>query len=135
MKKSNNFIQVYKEPEKARNKARGILAKLWLQTMIDLGIKPTKLISLIEKYVDDPSNGVPVNGKNRSTERGNMMKQLTRPDMSWKVFLKAIRVLNPRYVRFEVHLGWRGQETIHSVKIPIAELKSEDMEELDNSGD
>lgn len=109
-------------PTKDVTKARGILARLFRQIMMDLNITPMMFNNLMIKYLSNPANGNFNDGKSRSSERGNLIKEIRRPNMSWNVFLKCLRFLNPISIRFEVHLSWGGKRstTIHGIDIKLA---------------
>lgn len=112
------------EEDKGFRAATGVLGRLFSVICRDLGIDMCGMDERIKRYIDDPVNGVPADNKARSSERGNIMKDLAAPDMTWKKFLKFIRIMAPRYVRFEVHLGWRKHmETVHSLRVDMTHLK------------
>ena len=111
------------EADKGISEAKNVLSRLWRQIVYDLGISPYRWGALMIRYLDDPTNKVPKNGKDRSSVRGNLNKELRRDKMTWKVFFKGLKFLSPLRIRFEVHLSWPGKpDTIHSVTIPIAEI-------------
>lgn len=103
-------------PTKGVKEATGVLAKLYRTILMDLNITPLAHQALMSKYLSDPRNRIPNNGKARSSERGNMIKDLRRPDMTFKVFLKHVRFLQPIKVEFVVKLHWRRNKvTVHGL--------------------
>ena len=85
---------------------------------------------LLQLWVADPRNAIPDDGKSRSTERGNLIRELSRPDMTWRVFLKGIRLLRPIDIHLEVHLRWsRKKVTIHGFTMRLTDI------EIDLEGD
>lgn len=118
------------DPRKEIHRANGPLAKLYRRILWDLDIKPEQINALILKWLDDPKNGIPNNGKSRSTERGNIIKDLSKPEMTWKNFVKGIRLLRPLRVRFIVSIDWPANLTsVHEIK-----LIGEDTEGNDDEG-
>lgn len=117
---SKDLDRMLGSPNKGVREATGVLAKLYRQILADLDITPMKFNQLMEKYLQDPKNKIPPDSKNRSSERGNLIKEMRRSDMTWKVFLKCIRFLSPVEMRFEVHLKWGDKKTtIHGVNMKI----------------
>ena len=47
----------------------------------------------MELFLSDIRNSIPQNTKDRSSARGNLRKELCKPNMSWKVFCKGLRFL------------------------------------------
>jgi hypothetical protein len=81
----------------------------------------------MKRYLNDPRNGFAGNGKMRSSERGNLIKEIRRPDMTWKVFQKCIQFLDPLGVEFEIRLKWRnGKTTLHTLRVKSADQLAED---------
>ena len=55
---------------------------------------------LVIDYLNDSRNSIPQNEKDRYSARGNLQKEIVaNPSMSWKVFCKAMRLIN--VVRFD----------------------------------
>ena len=71
----------------------------------------------MEHYLNDPTNGVPANGKDRSSARGNMNKALRSGTMSWKIFKIGLKFLQARAVRFQVIIDWGPgtDATVHQI--------------------
>ena len=72
----------------------GVLSRLWRQILLDLGIGPERFGVILQEFVTNPINGIPNNKKDQISCRGNLTKELARPQMTWKVFMKALRFLN-----------------------------------------
>lgn len=106
------------------------LARLFAKIRHDLGITPPRVALLVEHYLNNPLNNVPKTGKERATERGNLMKQLKADDMTFKVFLKALSVLQPKHVRFTVEFtNQRNRTTSHSIDFDVVPF---DVESINN---
>lgn len=118
---SEDLDEMLNSPNKGVDKATGVLARLFRQILIDANISTMAWATLMERYLEDPRNRVPKNGKDRSSARGNLNKELRRPTMTWKVFRKGIQFLNIVHVRFEVHATWANRKkTVTGINIPIA---------------
>lgn len=63
-------------------------------------------------YLEDPVNGF-LSGTKRSSERGNLNRGLSNPNMSSKNFTKGLKVINPKKIYFTVELHF--SETQHSI--------------------
>lgn len=68
------------------------LAALFLQAFYDTGA-PGKWNDLMYNYIYDFRNAVPRNRKDQASHRGNLQKELLKPDMTWGVFLKGMKFL------------------------------------------
>ena len=103
------------------------LSRLFNKIRYDLGITPARVGLLVENYLNNPLNNIPKTGKERSTERGNLMKQLKADDMSIKVFLKALSVLQPKHIRFTVEFtNQRDRTTSHSIDFDVVPFDIDD---------
>ena len=60
---------------------------------------------LINKYLNDPRNGINIQDRDtKSSARGNITKELTRPEITWKVFCKGLRVINACKMELSIKL-------------------------------
>jgi len=78
----------------------------------------------MNEYFDDPVNALPKNEADRSSIRSSLLKEFKKPDISWKVFWKGIRVLRIKVVILELRIdaGRRGQ---YNLSTKIIEDKSQ----------
>lgn len=126
---SKELNDMLSSPTKGVEEASGVLARLFRLILMDLNISHMGLNSLMIRWLEDPRNGIANNGKSRSSERGNMIKEMTRGDMTWKVFVKCIRFLAPIEMRFEVHLKWSAKKTtVHGINLHIHEAIREEQD-------
>lgn len=114
--------------------ARNVLARLFRQVLRDLGIEHQMWHRLMLRYLNDKRNNIPPNGKDRSSARGNLNKELRRDRMTWKVFNdKAIPFLNPIKVRFVLEMTWANNKTTrHELNMSREALMADDNSEDDN---
>lgn len=121
------------ERDKGVGQARNVLARLFRQILRDLNIKHSDWHHLMLRYLNDPRNKIPPNGKDKSSARGNLNKELRRNRMTWKVFFdKAIPFLNPKKVRFIMEMEWQnGRTTRHELFINREEFQEDTSEDSD----
>lgn len=118
---SENLDDMLSSTDKGAEKATGALSRLFREILKDINIQPMAWSSLMERFLDDPRNRIPRNGKDRSSARGNMNKELCRPTMTWKVFRKGLQFLGATSVRFEVHATWPNRsKTVTGINIQLA---------------
>lgn len=102
---ARKMARIFEAPEHAISRARGIagfLSKMFITICSDLNVGTMRWQRLINDYVNDPENGVPDNPHSKTSERGNLTKQLSKPEMSWKTFCKALRIF--KFTRVEITL-------------------------------
>lgn len=115
------------QEDKGVRTARGVLSRLFRTILFEQGIDGPRWEMLMQRILDDPRNPAPRNSKDRSSLKGNLNKALKAPRMTWKTFEKALRLLAPESVRFEVHLKWfNGKTTIHNVTQELGGFRVED---------
>lgn len=129
---SIGFKKLLDHPTKKVDEATGELAKLFRLILADLNIKELEFERLFIAWYSDPRNKVPRIGKAIASERGNIMKEFEKEDMTWKVFLKGIRFLRPRMMSIRITLDWNdprrpnGGQTVHELKFPVANMNTTD---------
>lgn len=117
--------QVLRSKTKQSEEAKGTLSRLFRQIMAD--IFPEKEAMNIwnrnmVRYLKDPRNRIPQNSRDMSSARGNLSKELLRSSMTWGVFEKAIRFLNPCRVRLKLEFEWHsGLKTEYSAVIHVSD--------------
>lgn len=121
--------QVLNSKTKLAEKASGVLSKLFRQIMDEQKFNQTIWDRNMLRYLKDPRNRIPQNSRDMSSARGNLSKELLRPTMTWGVFEKAIRFLNPFRVRLRLEFEWKsGVKTEYTAVIYVGD-KSEVAEE------
>ena len=78
----------------------------------------------MDRYLNDETNGIPNNTKDRSSAKGNINKALQFKTMSWKTFKTGLKFLGARSIKFTVSIEWEKDkniqpDTLHNVKIPV----------------
>ena len=126
----NELNDLLEHENKKIYEAHGVLARLYRQILFETRVTPRHMDRLLQLWVADPRNAIPDDGKSRSTERGNLIRELSSRDLTWRVFLKGIRLLRPIDIHLEVHLRWsRKKVTIHGFTMRLTDI------EIDLEGD
>lgn len=115
---SRSLKEIVSDTDKQVSQSSNPLTKLYRTMLLDMDIKHSNIDHYINLYLDDPSLGIPKNSKDRSSERGNLLKQLGKSAISWKIFTKGLRLLRPKHVRLTVTFtDQRDRVTVHSVDL------------------
>jgi hypothetical protein len=102
----------------------GILANLYRKMLVELNVGPGRFSDFLREYVIDPRNCIPQTQKDLTTARGNMMKELSRSGMTFKVFLKGLRFLQVRTLDFCVKCYYyTGDTSTHQTLIDFGSRK------------
>lgn len=98
--------------------AGGVLSRLWQQQLKDLGINIQRWNDLMYKFVTDPRNNYPNNKRDQQSARGNLTKEFARPEMTWKVFMKAQRFLGVKDLTIAIECNFvNGTRSTHSLPV------------------
>lgn len=98
------------------NSANGILAAMFYRILGERKISLPAWGQLMNDFVSDARNGLKDdNQKDKTSMRGNLTKEFSRLAMTWKVFIKGLKIL--QVVRFRVHIEAQyatGKPVLHS---------------------
>lgn len=107
---------ILERDDKGASKATGVLSLVFRKTLAELGVNATMWNKLMLGYLGDKRNRIPNNSRARSSTRGNLTKELSKPNMTWRNFEKGIRFLNPVEALFSLRLTWRnGKTSCHDI--------------------
>ena len=114
---SNKRLEgILEDEDKLVSRANGTLSRLWRQILADQGVTWPVWNRLMDDYLNNPRNRVPRHSRGRSSTRGNLNKELSKPNMTWNNLIKGIILLNPVRAKFTMEFKWRrGTVTSHSV--------------------
>lgn len=88
-------------------------------------VGPIKWGELMRQYLGNPRNRIPRDSRKQSSARGNLNKELSKGNMTWRNFVKGVRFLNPLSATFTVTLTWPGnRKTIHEITLVNRKPKS-----------
>jgi hypothetical protein len=103
----------------------------------NMNINGSQWGALMADFIQDSRNGVPDNRKDQTSMRGNLTKEFARPQMTWKVFCKAMRFL--KFWKVEIYVKTypvKGAPMWHSTTVNFGsvasllnELEEEDAED------
>lgn len=113
------------------------LAKILRGLMYDMNIGPLQMSQLLTRWLDNPRNGIPKTGSGRSNKRGNLIKEIAKPRITWPVFEKAIVVLAPATYSVTVKLTMQDGKTFQrELKVNLNNPEEYDnLVRSSNSGD
>ena len=122
--------QVLSSKTKRSEEANGTLSKLFRQILSDQNFNMSTWNRNMLRYLKDPRNRIPQNSRDMSSARGNLSKELLKRSMTWGVFEKAIRFLNPARVRLTLEFEWRtGLKTGYSAIIHEGDKAEQESDE------
>ncbi len=116
----HKLITMLQRPDKGMGATHGVtgtLSRLFRKMLVELNISPMKFSALLADYVRDRRNKVPDNRRDQSSIMGNLTKELSGPDMTWKVFCKGVRFL--QFTRFEICLKCYRPNGDHVIFTPL----------------
>ena len=105
----------------------GVLSKLFQTILIQLQVRNTTWSSLLYDYMNDPRNRMPKDRNTQTSRRGNLMKELSDEKMTWKVFCKAMKVLQFKRIEITVRAYHRhgGRISDHTVGVDLEQPQDE----------
>lgn len=116
----------------------GVLAGLFRKMLNDLSITPQKWFKLMHDYVADSQKTLPLNRRDQTSVRGNLTKEFSRPQMTWKVFCKGMEFLKILKIKITIQAFHEdGKVTLHSTQVNFKstqEFPQESVTCLDNEG-
>ncbi len=107
----NKLFKILSRQDKGTGLTHGIpgtLSCLFRLMLMDLNITQIKFTAYLVDYVRDKRNKIPDNRRDQSSIMGNLVKEFSRPDMTWKVFCKGVKFL--QFTKFEICLKCHRQD-------------------------
>lgn len=132
---SRDIQSLLRNPDKGVERAYGVLPKLFRNILADLKVDNSQFNLLMSNYLNNPRNGFSHDPKKRSSERSNLMKEIVRSSMTFKVFLKCIKFLSPLEAKLTITLKFRDHTTIHDFNLGrVSDIAFDELikRELDN---
>lgn len=130
IKKKSNPIQVLlSTPGKGKTEpggVRGFFASFYRSILDDINMNHMWWDSLMKDWLSDYRQGAGEEPRKKITSmRGNLMKELGKPEMTWKVFFKGLRFLQPIKIEFSVRITWRTKKiTEHTQTVDFGERRN-----------
>lgn len=123
---STAIEELLRDPGKKVFEATGVLSRIFRQLLVEIDLEEIGFYRLLNDWLNDPANGVSNDFKRRSSARGNFIKELVRPSMTWKVFLKAVKLLKPNSVEFSFGFQFGYKKYTVSQVYKISDIKIPD---------
>ena len=98
------------------------LARLIRELFVTENITPEKSILLLERWSKEIGSQIAADGSTTNA-RGNLVKELVRPEMSLGVFFKVLSWLNKDYVKITVETGNHKDGDLVTASVEIDKLK------------
>lgn len=113
--------------------ANGVLSRLFRQMLLNLNVGDgSRFGALLQAYILDARHGVPNNKKDQQSMRGNLTKELSRPQMTWKVFCKALRFLQIVKIELSIKAYHEdGRTSLHQTTVDLGRRR--DMHEFNEA--
>ncbi len=123
---------------KTRHVYRGVggsLAELFRTIQYDLGIGGPRMEVLISEFIIAEKRKIPDNRVARFLVRGNIRRELDRPSMTFKVFIKMLKIIGVKRMDFGVSLdfGPNIAEQDHSVFLDLKNHSNKSIQLSDDS--
>lgn len=118
-KDRNNLTDILQNGRQTINRPMSPISKLIRVILSDLNVRPHQFNTLLKNYLNDPLNGFD-SPESKSSENGNIKKEFSRENSTFKTLVKLTKVLNPEEVEFIVRYKWHnGKETEHNVGMGV----------------
>lgn len=128
----NKLIELLRLPDKGISNTagtKGVISRLWRNILFDLDMNVLMWSKLMNEYLMDRRNRIPNNRRDMASIQGNLTKELQRPEMTWKVFCKGLRLL--RVVKFDIAIKlYRSNRQVSIHQITVNLYDQESMEEM-----
>jgi hypothetical protein len=101
-----------------------LLAKLWGEVQKDLNVTndTNRFEQLLTDFIVNAKQGIPESRLSRHLTRGNMRRELEKDMMTFKVFIKAMKLLKVRNFKIIVELDHlTGETTAHHTAVDLGE--------------
>lgn len=129
-KQRNALTDILYTPKKDMDRPMNPLARMVRVIFSDLNVRPPKFYMMLNQWLNDPQNGFNQPEK-RSSERGNLQKELAKNSITWKTLSKLISVLNPKRVKLVLVFEWHDDSiTSHEVVSTVVSSSGFDMKNM-----
>ncbi len=82
-------------------------------------------MGMLGAYLEDPKNGIPQNKKEKTSARGNITKEIGKPSITWKTFIKALRIIGVEKFKIRITIIYRDNtETSHEIMTDLGQSYS-----------
>lgn len=118
---SDELRRLASKSDKGYSEAKGTLTMLHRKILYDLGISLGQIKDDLEKWISNPSSGVPQTPRARTQARGNYIKKIIADSMSWRSFTDLVSMLRPLQARIKIELYWGERQgwTVHELPLDL----------------
>lgn len=107
-------------PDKRLSETNNALARLFRTILKDHQVGYDQFSKSITNYLNREQMSIERSKKEQSREKGNLVKELSGNSLTFKNFIKGLRVLNPISAELQITLKWRRNiETTHTIMMNI----------------
>lgn len=125
---TKKIMELLTLPDRGANEPdgpNGILARLFRIILWQLNITPMRFGKYMNDYIHDKRNRIKDTRSAHTSARGNLMKELGKPEMTFKVFMKGLRFIKVVRIEFIIKAHHpNGTTTVHATEV---DLSSEEM--------
>lgn len=99
----------------------GVLARLWRTIVRDLNIPLGQFEIHLTQFVNNARRGIDSSKVANYFNRGNLRRELVKPSMTFKVFIKALKVLNVERFDLSIKIYKKnGTSSVHQTSVDIS---------------
>ncbi len=132
----SDMDRILKSPNKCINDVQGvggIIARLWRIMLLDLNINGSQFEVLLNDFIINAKRTIADNRVAKLFTRGNLRRELERPEMTFKVFIKGLKVLKMKHLKLAVELTSNSGKTyIFQTAVDLSSLDINEQEDADD---
>jgi hypothetical protein len=132
------MYDVLRSPDRLQNEVKGVsgvLAHLWRKVLAERSIGLVQFDSLCAQYIIKARRQQTSSRIANYFNRSNIFREMSRPTMTFKVFVKAMQLIGMKRLRITIELEGRGFTTRHSTSIMLTGENGVDFEDLMEDGE
>lgn len=123
-------------PDRLKNEVRGlggVLSHLWRSILQDCNISLIQFDTATADYIKRARKLQTSPKIANYFNRSNIFREMSRPTMTFKVFLKALQLIGVRKMKITIEFERKGRTTQHSSTVTLIgeDATYEDLESLD----
>ena len=99
---------------------QGILARLYRQVLMDLNVNPNRFQILLTEAALNAKRSVKNGNVSKYFTVGNLRRELEKPAMTFKVFMKGIKLLKVSKLKISIELTHAsGKRSLHETSVDL----------------
>lgn len=106
------MLEILQDPDKKIDEARDVLSKAFRTILRESRFSVIDWNTNMPRYLTDTRNRIPQNGKDMSSARGNLSKELSRNTMTWNVFMKGLSFINPVSAKITLEIEFDKESVV-----------------------